>query len=149
MRNRLWIGLAAIAMTAGVAQPSQAAIGTVRVTVAKAGFVVGAGGGRGVLTFRHRSYPFTVQGLSVGLTAGASVSKLVGSARYINELSDFSGTYSVVGAGVALVGGVGGVHLRNAKGVTITLEGPKGGFELSANITKVIIALDQSRSTPD
>jgi hypothetical protein len=36
------------------------------VTVAKAGFVVGAGGGRGVLTFRHRNDPFTVQGLSLG-----------------------------------------------------------------------------------
>jgi hypothetical protein len=47
------------------------------------------------------------------------------------------------------VGGVGGVHLRNAKGVTITLQGPKGGLEASANITKVVITLDQSRSTPD
>ena len=117
-----------------------------RVTVAKAGFIVSAGGGKGVLTFRHRNYPFTVQGLSLGLTAGASINKLVGRAEYINELSDFAGTYSVVGAGVALVGGV---QLRNAKGVTITLQGPKGGLEVSANITKVVITLDQSRSTPD
>jgi hypothetical protein len=49
----------------------------------------------------------------------------------------------------ALVGGVGGVHLRNDKGVTITLQGFKGGLEVSANITKVVITLDQSRSTPD
>src|SRR5579871_4839055 len=149
MRNRLWIGLAAIAMTAGVAQPSQAAIGTVRVTVAKAGFVVGAGGGKGVLTFRHRAYAFTVQGLSVGLTAGASVNRLVGRAENIHVLSDFAGTYGVIGAGVALVGGVGGVQLRNAKGVTITLDGLKTGIEASANISKVVITLDQSRSTPD
>jgi hypothetical protein len=54
-----------------------------------------------------------------------------------------------MGAGVALVGGVGGVQLRNDKGVTITLRGPKGGLEVSANITKVVIILDQSRSTPD
>jgi hypothetical protein len=119
------------------------------VVVAKAGFVVGAGGGKGVLTFRHRNYPFTVHGLSVGLTAGASINKLVGHAKYINDLSDFSGTYSVIGAGVALAGGVGGVQLRNAKGVTINLQGFKGGIEASANITKVVIQLDQSRSTPD
>ena len=148
-RNRVWIALIAVAMTVGVPLPSQAAIGTVRVTVAKAGFVVGAGGGRGVLTFRHRSYPFTVKGLSLGLTAGASLNKLVGSARHINELSDFSGTYDVIGAGAAAVGGGGAVQLRNAKGVTITLEGPKGGFEVSVNITKVVITLDQSSSTPD
>jgi hypothetical protein len=133
----------------GFAAPSHAATGTVRVVVAKAGLVVGAGGGRGVLTFEHRKYPFTVQGLSVGLTAGASVSKLVGRAKYIRNISDFSGAYSVIGAGAALVGGVGSVHLRNAKGVTILLKGYRGGLEASANITKVVIQLDQSRSTPD
>jgi hypothetical protein len=63
-----------------------AVTGSVRVTVAKAGFIVGGGGGRGVLTFRHRNYPFTVQGLSLGFTAGASINKLVGRAQYINEL---------------------------------------------------------------
>lgn len=144
-----WIGLTVLAASIGVATPSMAITGTVRVTIAKAGFIVGAGGGKGILTFRHRNYPFTVQGLSLGLTAGASVNKLVGRAEYINELSDFSGTYSVVGAGGALVGGVGGVQLRNDKGVTITLQGPKAGVELSANVTKVVITLDQSRSTPD
>ena len=133
----------------GLATPSHAITGAVRVTVAKAGFVVGAGGGRGVLSFRHRNYPFTVQGLSLGITAGASVNKLVGRAEYINELGDFNGTYSVVGAGAALIGGVGGVQLRNDKGVTITLQGPRAGLEVSANITKVVITLDQSRSTPN
>ena len=96
------------------------------VTVAKAGFIVGAGGGRGTLTFRHRNYPFTVQGLSVGLTAGASINKLVGRADYISELGDFAGTYSVVGAGGALVGGVGGVQLRNDKGRHDHVAGPQG-----------------------
>jgi hypothetical protein len=144
-----WITWATLAVAIGMAAPSHAITGAVRVTIAKAGFIVGAGGGQGVLTFRHRNYPFTVQGLSVGLTVGASINKLVGRAQYINELSDFSGTYSVIGAGGALVGGAGGVQLRNGKGVTITLQGPKGGLEVSANITKVVITLDQSRSTPD
>ena len=144
------LGLAAVlAASIGLATPSRAITGAVRVTIAKAGLVVGAGGGRGVLTFRHRNYPFTVQGLSLGLTAGASVNRLVGRADYINELSDFSGTYSVVGAGGALVGGVGGVQLTNPKGVIITLQGAKAGLELSANVSKVVITLDQSRSTPD
>jgi lipid-binding SYLF domain-containing protein len=148
-RRCVWIAVVAITTTVTVAMPSHAATGSVRVTVAKAGFIVGAGGGKGVLTFRHRNYPFTVQGLSLGLTAGASVNRLVGSAKHIRELSEFSGTYSVVGVGAALVGGIGGVQLRNAKGVTISLEGPKVGVEASANITKVVITLDQSRSTPD
>jgi hypothetical protein len=151
MRKRRGSGITwmTLATAVVIATPSHANMGTVRVTVAKAGFIVGAGGGKGVLTFRHRNYPFTVQGLSIGITAGASINKLVGRADYINELSDFGGTYSVVGAGGALVGGVGGVQLRNNKGVTLTLQGPKAGIEVSANVTKVVITLDQSRSTPD
>ena len=139
----------AVAAAIGFATSSYAATGTVRVVFAKAGLVVGAGGGRGVLTFDHRKYRFTVQGLSVGLTAGASVSKLVGLARHLKTVGDFAGTYSVVGAGAGLVGGVAGVSLRNDKGVTIHLQGLIGGVEVSANITKVVIQLDQSRSTPD
>ena len=102
-----------------------------------------------VLTFRHRNYPFTVHGLSLGFTAGASVNKLVGRAEHINELRDFTGAYSVIGAGVALFGGVGGVQLKNSKGVIITLHGAKAGVEVSANVTTVVITLDPSRSTPN
>jgi hypothetical protein len=148
-RRTFWTAIVALAASIGLAMPSEAVTGTVRVTVTKAGFVLGAGGGRGTLSFRHRLYPFTVQGLSLGLTAGASINRLTGRADYINELSDFSGSYSVVGAGAALAGGVGGVQLKNDKGVIITLQGAKGGLEVSANITRVVIKLDESRSTPD
>jgi hypothetical protein len=148
-RRTGWIVFLILAASIGLATSSLAITGTVRVTVAKAGFIVGAGGGKGVLTFRHRNYPFTVQGLSLGVTAGGSVSKLVGRAAYINELSDFAGAYSVVGAGAALFGGVGGVQLKNDKGVVITLQGARAGLEVSANVTKVVITLDQTNSTPD
>jgi hypothetical protein len=143
------VAAAALSASIGLTTPSHAFSGAVRVTVAKASLVVGAGAGRGTLTFRHRNYPFTVEGLSLGLTAGASVNKLTGRADHINELGDFSGTYSVVGAGAALVGGVSRVQLKNNKGVIITLRGPKVGLELSANASTVVITLDPSRSTPN
>jgi len=149
MLRMSWIAAVVLAAWIGSAMPSLAIMGQVRVTMVKVGLGVGGGAGKGVLTFRHRNYPFTVQGLSVGITAGASITKFVGRADYINELSDFSGTYSVVGAGGALIGGVGGVQLRNDKGVTLTLQGPKAGLEFSANVSKVVITLDQSHSTPD
>jgi hypothetical protein len=122
--------------------PSQAqAPGYVRVNFAKAGLVVGAGGGSGVLTYRGRNYPFTVSGLSLGVTAGASVSRLEGSASGIVDVSDFAGTYSAVGAGGALVGGAGGVNLRNEKGVVLILKGPKAGMEFAANLSGIRISL--------
>jgi hypothetical protein len=144
-----WIGLTALVASMSAVTPSSAVTGSVRVTVTKAGFIVGGGGGRGVLTFRHRNYPFTVQGLGLGFTAGASVNKLLGHAEGMNEVGDFIGTYSVVGAGAALLGGIGGVQLKNAKGVIITLRGAKAGLEVSANVSTVVITLDPSRSTPD
>jgi hypothetical protein len=145
---RGWALVLAFVASLSLVTPSEAITGSVRVTVAKAGLVVGAGAGRGTLTFRHRTYSFKVQGLSFGITAGASINKLAGRADYMNELSDFQGTYTVVGGGGALLGGVSGVQLKNDKGVIITLQGPKAGLELAANISTVVITLDPSRSTP-
>jgi hypothetical protein len=48
----------------------QAETGSVRVVFTKAGFIVGVGGGRGILTFRGRNYPFRVSGTSLGATIG-------------------------------------------------------------------------------
>jgi hypothetical protein len=123
--------------TSALAQAS----GYVRVKIVKAGVIVGAGGGSGVLTYRGRDYPFRVSGLSMGLTAGASVSRLEGRASGIRQVSDFAGTYSAVGAGGAFVGGLGGVHLGNEKGVTIALQGLQAGMEFAANLSGIRISL--------
>jgi hypothetical protein len=103
--------------------------------------MVGAGGGSGVLTYRGRDYPFRVSGLSLGVTAGASVSRLEGWASGIRQVSDFAGTYSSVGGGGAFVGGVGGVHLANEKGVRIALQGLRAGMEFAANLSSIKISL--------
>ncbi|MBO4223119.1 hypothetical protein [Bradyrhizobium neotropicale] len=138
------IRLAVIALLAFVfpVTSSQAqAPGYVRVNFAKAGLLVGAGGGTGVLTYRGRNYPFRVSGLSLGVTAGASVSRLEGWASGIADVTDFAGTYSAVGAGGALVGGAGGVNLRNENGVVLVLKGPKAGMEFAANLSGIRISL--------
>jgi hypothetical protein len=119
---------------------SQAA-GHVRVRIVKAGLLVGGGVGSGTLVYRGKTYPFRVTGLSFGITAGATVGRLDGWASDIREVGDFAGTYSSVGGGFALVGGVNGVHLRNEKGVTIVLQGPKAGLELAANLSTIVISL--------
>ncbi len=143
MRSFL-MGLVAIVSLALVvpATPSLAqATGHVRVRIVKAGLLVGGGAGTGVLTWRGRSYPFRVSGLSFGITAGATVGRLEGWASGIREIGDFAGTYSSVGGGAALVGGINGVHLRNDKGVTMVLQGPKAGLEFAANLSEISIAL--------
>jgi hypothetical protein len=124
------------------ATPSLAqASGYVRVKLVKAGLMVGAGTGSGVLTYRGRNYPFRVSGLSLGVTAGASVSRLEGWASGIRQVSDFPGAYSSVGGGGAFVGGLGGIQLGNDKGVNIALQGPRAGMEFAANVTRVRISM--------
>jgi hypothetical protein len=135
----MMIALFAFAFPVALSQAQ--APGYVRVNFAKAGLVVGAGSGSGVLSYRGRNYPFRVSGLSLGVTAGASVSRLEGSASGIVDVSDFAGTYSAVGAGGALVGGAGGVNLRNEKGVVLILKGPKAGMEFAANLSGIRISL--------
>jgi hypothetical protein len=107
----------------------------------KGGFIVGVGGGEGVLTFRGQNYPFSVSGMSVGFTIGASTTKLVGRAVNLRSPGDIAGTYSAIGAGGALAAGAGGVQLQNEKGVILQLQGPKVGVELSAAVGGVTIAL--------
>jgi hypothetical protein len=128
---------AVVPATSSFAQAS----GYVRVKLAKAALMVGAGGGSGVLTYRGRDYPFRVSGLSMGVTAGASINRLEGWASGIRQVSDFAGTYSSVGGGGAFVGGLGGIQLGNEKGVKIALQGPKAGMEFAANLTSVRISL--------
>ena len=134
-------GLAATLMAASLPGPVQAETGAVRVVFTKGGFIVGVGGGEGVLTFRGHNYPFSVSGMSVGFTIGASTSKLVGRALNIRNPGDIAGTYSAIGAGGALAAGAGGVQLQNEKGVILQLHGPKVGVELSAAVGGVSIAL--------
>ncbi|MBR0816678.1 hypothetical protein [Bradyrhizobium liaoningense] len=133
------IGLLAVAIPS---TPSHAqASGQVRVKIVKAGLLIGGGTGTGVLTYRGRDYPFNVSGVSFGITAGATVGRLDGRASGIHEVGDFAGTYSSVGGGAALVGGINGVHLRNEKGVTIVLQGPKAGVEFAANLSTITISM--------
>jgi hypothetical protein len=126
-----------VSATSSFAQAS----GYVRVTFAKAGLMLGASGGSGVLSYRGRDYPFRVSGLSLGVTAGGSVSRLEGWVSGIKQVSDFAGTYSSVGAGGALVGGAGGVGQGNEKGVVIALRGSEAGMEFAANIRRIAISL--------
>ena len=131
------LGLASFGLTT----PSVAEVGAVSVVFTKGGFIVGVGGGQGVLTFRGKKYPFTVSGMSVGFTIGASTSKFVGRAINLRSPGDLAGSYATGGAGGALAAGAGGVQLQNANGVILQLSGPRVGVEASAAIGGVTITM--------
>jgi hypothetical protein len=124
-------------------RPSQATTGHVQVEFLKAGLIIGAGFGRGVLSYHGRYYRFRISGLSLGVTAGASSMRLDGRASHLHQLRDFAGTYSAVGLGGAWVAGAGAVQLKNDKGVTMTLQGNRVGLEVAANLTGIRIEFAQ------
>jgi lipid-binding SYLF domain-containing protein len=134
--------LAAAATLASVlASPTSAANGTVYFEVVKAGFIVGVGRGSGTLVFNGRRYPLSVGGLSFGATIGASKTELIGTAYNLRHASDIAGTYTAVGAGVAVAGGGSSIRLQNARGVVLDLRGRNIGLEISANVSGVEISL--------
>ena len=144
--NVALVALLGILWLAGISTPLHAETGSVAVVFTKGGLILGVGRGEGVLTFRGTHYPFTVSGISVGATIGASTTKLVGQALNLRGPESIEGTYSAVGAGGALAGGAGSVRLRNTNGVItngviLQLSGPKVGVELSAAVAGVTIRL--------
>jgi hypothetical protein len=142
VRRLVWGAALGLVAMVSLSTVSQAETGSVRVVFTKAGFIVGVGGGRGILTFRGHHYPFTVSGMSFGATIGASTNQLAGRALNMRAPGDIAGTYSAIGAGAAVAGGAGGVQLQNAKGVILQLHGVKVGVELSASVGGVTITMD-------
>ena len=140
-RVRVMLVAAVGLLAVGVATPTRAETGTVNVVFTKGGFIVGVGGGKGVLTFRGKNYPFTVSGMSVGFTVGASTTKFVGRALNLRSPGDLAGSYAAGGAGGAIAAGAGGVQLQNANGVILQLSGPKVGAEVSAAVGGVTITM--------
>ena len=133
---------AAAFMLLAASAPSHADTGAVRLKIVKAGFIVGVGGGSGVLRFHGRSYPLKVGGISIG-TIGAAGADLVGRAYNLHQPGDIAGTYSAVSGSIAVAGGVKAVRLQNSLGVVLQLQGKQAGFEASASLSGMSISLGQ------
>jgi hypothetical protein len=132
--------VAAAVMLLGTPSLSQAASGSVRINVAKAGFIVGVGGGSGVLHFKGRNYPLSISGVSVG-TIGVASADLAGRVHNLRTAADIAGTYSAVSGSVAVAGGVKTARLQNANGVVMELQGAQAGFEVSLSLSGMTVAL--------
>jgi hypothetical protein len=132
--------VAAALLVVGGLSPSYADTGSVRLQVKKVGFIVGVGGGSGVLHFKGHSYRLSVGGVSAG-TIGVAGADLVGTARNLRTAADIAGTYSAASAGIAVAGGVKAVTLQNSNGVVLTLQGKQVGFEASLSLSGLTISL--------
>jgi hypothetical protein len=126
-------------MLVGTTQ-SQAQTGTVRLNIVKAGFIVGAGGGSGVLHYHGRTYRLSVGGIGLG-SLGIAAADLAGTASNLHRPQDIAGTYGAAGAGVTFVGGGQVATLQNEKGVVLQLHGGQVGFQVSLGLAGMTIGL--------
>lgn len=132
--------MAGAVMLSSAPTPSYAETGAVRFSVGSAGFIVGIGGGSGVLHFKGKNYGLSIGGIRIG-TIGASATDVRGVAYNLRQPSDIAGTYSAVGASVAVVGGVGSARLQNEKGVVLDVRAVKAGLEANVNLGGVTISM--------
>jgi hypothetical protein len=128
-------------MLLGAATSSQAqTVGHVRLHVVKAGFIIGVGGGSGVLIFHGHRYPLAVSGIGIG-SLGIAAVDLVGTASNLTSPGAIAGTYAGAGAGGSFVGGGQVATLQNGNGVVLQLRGVQAGFQISLGLGGMTLSL--------
>jgi hypothetical protein len=103
---------------------------------------IGWSWGNGVLTFHGKSYPFKVDGLSVG-DVGITKAVADGKVYHLKNLADFSGTYVSAAAEATLALGAGATVMKNENGVTIYLYPVTKGLNLKLGGEGVKFALQK------
>ncbi|MDX2157869.1 MAG: hypothetical protein SFW09_15325 [Hyphomicrobiaceae bacterium] len=127
---------------AGTSTASRADSGTVRLTIYKAGWIIGGSGGGGTLYFHGRRYGLSTGGLDYGLVFGGSKTVLHGRVHNIWRPSDIEGVYGAAGAGLAVGVGARGIVLTNQKGAVLELTGRQVGLLANLDLSGLAITLD-------
>ena len=132
--------LIAAAALAAASSESHAQTGSVRLHIVKAGFILGIGGGNGVLYYHGHAYRLSIGGVGVG-SLGIAAVNLVGTAHNLHNPYDIAGTYGAAGAGGTFVAGAQAARLQNEKGVILEVHGPQVGFQVSLGLAGMTISL--------
>jgi hypothetical protein len=132
-----------IALLAGLAA-GQAKKPDATLTLSEGSVAVGIGfsWGKGTLSYQGKTYPFKVQGLSVG-EVGVARATATGNVFSLKKLADFNGNYAA-GAAEGTVGGGAGISaMKNQNGVVIELKSTTQGASLKLAAEGVKLTLDQ------
>ncbi len=145
-RNRMkfalmFIFLVVTAVSAAEPKKAGPSDATVSMVVTSLALGVGMEWGDGIVTLadgtQHR---FTVKGLLVG-TAGVAKAFMHGRVYHLRKLDDFAGRYLGIEAEITVMGGHGGVAMRNQHGVVMYLSSVEQGVEVTLGVEAVDIQL--------
>jgi hypothetical protein len=101
---------------------------------------IGVTWGDGKLTFKGKTYPFSVEGLSL-VDWGISKAQANGDVYNLTDPAKLAGTYVAAEAGLTLAGGMGGMVLRNQDGVVLHLRSTSQGARLQLGTSGLIIKI--------
>jgi hypothetical protein len=122
------LGCLAVFSVATAADPPVS--GTVKMSSKAVAIGVGVSWGDGSLTFGGKTYPFSVDGLSV-VDLGVSDITTTGEVFNLKNVADFSGNYVAGEAGIAVAGGPTDTIMKNENGVVLRLHGTQKGARLT------------------
>ena len=137
-------GLLATAASTAWAQRDPGVSGPVsgRITLAAKGAAIGVGytWGDGILSYKGRKHPFSVNGITI---ADVGFSRITGHGRvyHLTKLQDFSGTYAAATGEATLGNGLGGQVLQNANGVQIRIDQVTKGARLQGSADGIKLTL--------
>jgi hypothetical protein len=143
VRTGLRIGLIFFVMAAATtAVAAQGAKPSGKVSIESTSIAAGIGvsWGDGKLSFKGKTFPFSVDGLSL-VDFGISKASAVGDVYNLTDVSKFAGNYVAAEAGFALAGGMGGMVLRNQNGVVIHLRSVSQGAKLQLGTSGLKITM--------
>ncbi len=95
---------------------------------------------KGMVTFKGKEYPFTVQALTMGNNFGASTFKANGVLYGMKEISEFESPFFVIGGGIHPQEGNQVVTFKNNNGVVAVIDGTLNG-PLWAPATGAVVKL--------
>lgn len=139
--TRVRTPLMALFAFAASSSASYADGGYVRLTIYKAGFIIGGSGGSGTLDFHGQTYGLSAGGIDYGILFGGSKTILRGRVSHISRPSDVAGVYAAAGAGIAVGAGARAIVLTNQKGAVLELSGQQVGLLANADLSGLAITL--------
>jgi hypothetical protein len=144
-RLTAWIavgGMLALLTGSALAQAAKTADATVKLSEGSVAAGIGWSWGRGVLTYKGKTYPFKIEGLTVG-EVGVTKAEATGNVFGLKKLEDFSGIYRAAGAGATAVKGGEATALQNEKSVVIELKSTTKGASLKFALEGLKLALEK------
>ena len=132
----LWLGAQAASADEHAPEPS----GTVEIKSTSVGAGLGINWGQGTLTKDGMNYAFKLNGLKA-LAVGVGSVHATGNVYHLEDPEKLAGTYRAYEGSIAVIGGVGGVNMRNEHGVVMRLSSKTWGLDFQQAGGKVTVEL--------